>query len=105
MRLLKGSVGCFLGLLVGAAWLGCAGRSLSPAPTDPKPMDRPPYVIGVTDVLQIVVWKNEESPKRATARSGSSWARDPERGAQPGPGVGVFTTWPRCLLAFPKILF
>jgi polysaccharide export outer membrane protein len=60
MRLLEGLVGCFLGLMAGAAWLGCAGRSLSPAPTDPKPMERPPYVIGVTDVLQIVVWKNEE---------------------------------------------
>ncbi len=68
MQLLKGWVGCFLGLLVGAAWLGCAGRSLSPAPTDPKPMDRPPYVIGVTDMLQIVVWKNDEISVRVPVR-------------------------------------
>jgi len=46
--------------VAGAALLACAGRSLSPPPTDPKPMDRPPYRIGVTDVLQIVVWKNED---------------------------------------------
>jgi polysaccharide export outer membrane protein len=49
-----------VGCVAGAALLACAGRSLSPPPTDPKPMDRPPYRIGVTDVLQIVVWKNED---------------------------------------------
>ena len=46
--------------MAGATLVACSGRSLSPPPTDPKPMDRPAYVIGVTDVLQIVVWKNEE---------------------------------------------
>ena len=60
MRLLVRSVGCLLACVAGAALLACAGRSLSPPPTDPKPMDRPPYRIGVTDVLQIVVWKNED---------------------------------------------
>ena len=40
--------------------LGCFGRSLSPPPPDPTPMDREPYTIGVTDVLQISVWKNPE---------------------------------------------
>ena len=39
---------------------GCAARPLSPPPPDPNPMDREDYVIGVTDVLQISVWKNPE---------------------------------------------
>src|SRR5688572_9261415 len=40
--------------------IGCFGRSLSPPPPDPTPMDREPYTIGVTDVLRISVWKNPE---------------------------------------------
>ena len=39
---------------------GCASRSLSPPPPDPNPMDRDPYRIGVTDVLRISVWRNQE---------------------------------------------
>jgi polysaccharide export outer membrane protein len=60
MRLLGRSTGLLLGLALGAGALGCAGRSLSPPPADPKPMERPTYLIGVTDVLRIVVWKNDE---------------------------------------------
>lgn len=40
--------------------VGCGGRAISPPPPDPSPMDRDTYVIGVTDVLQISVWKNPE---------------------------------------------
>lgn len=60
MQLLAGSTASWLGVVLLAAGLGCGGRGLSPPPVDPKPMERPTYVIGVTDVLQIVVWKNEE---------------------------------------------
>lgn len=40
--------------------LACGVRGISPPPADPKPMERPTYVIGVTDLLRITVWKNEE---------------------------------------------
>jgi len=43
-----------------ALGLGCAARPLSPPPPDPDPLDREDYVIGVTDVLHIKVWKNPE---------------------------------------------
>ncbi len=46
-------------LLMGALW-GCQSRNLSPPPLDPVPMERSGYVVGVQDVLQISVWKNEE---------------------------------------------
>ncbi len=46
-------------LLVGAI-CGCQSRTLSPPPLDPDPMERAGYVVGVEDVLQISVWKNEE---------------------------------------------
>ena len=46
-------------LLMGALW-GCQSRNLSPPPLDPDPMERAGYVVGVEDVLQISVWKNEE---------------------------------------------
>ena len=39
---------------------GCGTRSLTPPPPDPNPMAREDYVIGVTDVVQISVWKNPE---------------------------------------------
>ncbi|MFQ5505447.1 MAG: polysaccharide biosynthesis/export family protein, partial [Planctomycetota bacterium] len=39
---------------------GCGRRPLSPPPADPVPMNRTTYVIGVTDVLHISVWKNPE---------------------------------------------
>lgn len=40
--------------------LGCAGRAPSPPPLEPAPTDREAYTIGVTDLLKISVWKNEE---------------------------------------------
>jgi len=39
---------------------GCAARSLSPPPPDPDPLAREVYRIGVTDLLRINVWRNEE---------------------------------------------
>jgi polysaccharide export outer membrane protein len=39
---------------------GCAARSLSPPPADPDPLDREIYLVGVTDVLRISVWRNPE---------------------------------------------
>jgi polysaccharide export outer membrane protein len=49
-----------LALLLLAILFGCQSRSLSPPPIDPDPMKRSGYVVGVEDVLQISVWKNEE---------------------------------------------
>jgi polysaccharide export outer membrane protein len=48
-----------LGLLV-AFGLGCGTRQLSPAPMLPDRMERETYTIGVTDVLRITVWRNED---------------------------------------------
>ncbi len=39
---------------------GCAGRNLSPPPPRPDPMERESYRIGVTDILRIAVWRNED---------------------------------------------
>lgn len=39
---------------------GCAGRHLSPPPPRPDPMEREIYRIGVTDILKISVWRNDE---------------------------------------------
>jgi len=45
--------------LVGVLW-GCQSRAPIPPPLDPDPMERAGYVVGVEDVLQISVWRNEE---------------------------------------------
>jgi polysaccharide biosynthesis/export protein len=47
-------------VIAGLLATGCFGRALSPPPPDPTPMDRPPYTIGVTDVLKITVYKAPE---------------------------------------------
>jgi polysaccharide export outer membrane protein len=40
--------------------VGCANRALSPPPPDPDPMDRESYHVGISDVLRITVWRNED---------------------------------------------
>ena len=49
--------------------LACAARELSPPPVDPLPMERETYVIGVTDVLHVSVWKNPELSVQIPVRS------------------------------------
>jgi polysaccharide export outer membrane protein len=56
-------------LAVFFALTACAARPLSPPPTDPDPMGREAYMIGVTDVLQIHVWKNPELSIEVPVRS------------------------------------
>ncbi len=54
-------VGVWIGVVALMLLLaGCAARSLSPPPADPDPMDREIYRIGVTDMLRINVWRNED---------------------------------------------
>jgi len=55
-------------VLMGALW-GCQSRHLSPPPLDPDPMERSGYVVGVGDVLQISVWRNEELNVKVPVRS------------------------------------
>jgi polysaccharide export outer membrane protein len=52
-----------------ACLLACAARELSPPPVDPEPMERETYVIGVTDLLAVNVWKNEELSVQVPVRS------------------------------------
>jgi polysaccharide export outer membrane protein len=70
MGLLRGvtATGSGLGVAFCLVGLACSGRGLSPPPVDPRPMERPTYVIGVTDVLLISVWKNEDLTARVPVR-------------------------------------
>ncbi|MDJ0849687.1 MAG: polysaccharide biosynthesis/export family protein [Myxococcota bacterium] len=49
-----------LGLFALVLMTGCGKRSLSPPPPDPDPLARETYLIGVTDVLRINIWRNPE---------------------------------------------
>jgi polysaccharide biosynthesis/export protein len=60
MRDRPGRAEVFVATAALALLVGCGGRALSPPPPDPTPMNREPYTIGVTDVLLIRVWKNED---------------------------------------------
>jgi polysaccharide export outer membrane protein len=54
--------------LVGVGVVGCSSipffhrdkRDISAPPPDPAALDRDHYVIGADDVIQVVVWKNQE---------------------------------------------
>jgi polysaccharide export outer membrane protein len=48
--------------VAGLVWFAaaCGGRTPVAPPPEPTPMDRETYLIGVTDVLVINVWKNPE---------------------------------------------
>jgi len=50
------------GLLLVLAMLlaACGTRGLSAPPADPDPLERDTYLIGVTDVIRINVWRNPE---------------------------------------------
>ena len=51
------------------ATLACSSPPISPPPPEPVAGDREPYVIGVTDQLQIAVWKNSELSVAAVVRA------------------------------------
>ena len=46
--------------VLAATVAGCGTRQLSAPPSDPDPMDRDDYTFGVTDKLQISVWRNPD---------------------------------------------
>jgi polysaccharide export outer membrane protein len=69
MRLSFEPVGRLMACAVLLIGLGCFGRTPSPPPVDPTPETRDAYAIGVTDLLQISVWKNEELSVEVPVRS------------------------------------
>lgn len=63
-------LGLALAVLSAVALFGCAGRHpMGPPIVEPTPGTRAPFVIGVTDRLHIVVWKNAEFSVRVPVRS------------------------------------
>ena len=60
MRILVRKLAWTCALFTLLTFVGCAARTLSIPPPDPDPMDREVYRIGVTDKLEISVWKNPE---------------------------------------------
>ncbi len=68
MRALGGPCAWLLVATLIAPLGGCQTRRPSPPPADPDPMDRSGYVVGVEDVLQITVWKNESLSRELAVR-------------------------------------
>ncbi len=69
MRVLGRRIGWTFALLVALPLAGCGARKPSLPPPDPTPMNRETYVIGVTDRLNISVWKNPELTVSVPVRS------------------------------------
>jgi polysaccharide export outer membrane protein len=69
MRAMGRRLGRTFAIIAALGLVGCGARAPSPPPPDPTPMDRDAYVIGVTDVLQISVWKNPELTVTVPVRS------------------------------------
>ena len=58
------------GLLIAMSTLtACMGRQVMPPPPEGDPMDRDTYVIGVTDVLRVDVWRQPELSVEVPVRS------------------------------------
>ncbi len=60
---------CVLALAGLASWMACGGRVISPSPSDPDPMSRENYVIGVQDIIGVSVWRNPDLTVSATVRT------------------------------------